>query len=349
MTSVRNIILILQFASLSSLSGQTTTARFLLWHPSARSIALGGAGAATTNGAFSVFYNPAGLAFAKRFSIVGSLGRPVPFFDNTYHFFSAVSLHGNAGTIAISTNQFWRERQVRTAEFGGDLGLMGEEFDYFKPMHWEAKISIAALLSNNSSFGFNLSVLRIKLSSLGASAEGGSGKRVTGLFGCGFLVNNIFPGATFQFNRTFRSGLAKVSFRRQPSEGFSIGGSIINVGPKIMFIDADQSDQPPTIATLGIAYLPLAMNVLKILLTADFEKQIHESSKLDYIHLGNEIIIANTFSIRRGYFLDTYGPKNSYNTWGFGLSYRFLNLDVARYKQFILPTWRVDCSITVGL
>ena len=152
--------------SISFLHAQNSTARFMLWQPSARSIAMGGAGTAITDNGFAVFYNPAGLAFAKGITAAGSFGKPYPFFKHTIHSLTALSfpLKG-CGTLAISANRFWRERQVITSDYGPNgINVNGENLNFFKSTHWEAKLSYATLLNNHMSIGVNISFLRIKLS-----------------------------------------------------------------------------------------------------------------------------------------------------------------------------------------
>jgi hypothetical protein len=70
------------------MNAQKSTARFLLWQPSALSHAMGGVGTALHEDAFAMYYNPSALAFSRRFNAVGSLVKPLPFFGNTVHSFT---------------------------------------------------------------------------------------------------------------------------------------------------------------------------------------------------------------------------------------------------------------------
>ncbi len=60
---------------------QQSGARFLLWHPSAKSIAMGGIGAAIDKWCICSILYPTSLGFINRTSISTSFGQPYPFFE----------------------------------------------------------------------------------------------------------------------------------------------------------------------------------------------------------------------------------------------------------------------------
>ena len=68
----------------TNLYAQNAGARFLLWKPSAKSMALGGSGAARFDGASSVYFNPALLSKTESFNLSASYVKPLPFFDNMH-------------------------------------------------------------------------------------------------------------------------------------------------------------------------------------------------------------------------------------------------------------------------
>lgn len=312
---------------------------------------MGGVGTAIVDNSFAVYYNPAGLGFSRGIGLLGSFVKPFSFFDNTIHSLSAISASiQDFGTFAISANRIWRERQAITDETGPDLlGIDGEEFNFLKSTHWEVKLSYATTITRNIAVGLNVSLLRIKLSNIGAGAERGDGKTYAALFGGGLLIKNIFPAATLKPKQTHQSNFLKRHADNRDYQGFSVGVSILNAGPKIAFIDNAQKDDPPTLVSLGLAYWPVSSDIYSLMLAADFEKQVFESSTLDYIHLGNEVRILNFFSGRTGYFLDTNEPHTSYFTFGGGIHFKYFSFNVARYKRSLLATWHFDGTISVEL
>ncbi len=351
MRYMKNCLLIYFFLSfVPKLHSQNSTARFMLWQPSARSISLGGLGTAIVDNSFAVYYNPAGLAFSKGIDIVGSFVKPFSFFENTIHSLSAVSMSiKDYGTFAISANRFWRERQEITHNTPEIVGIDGEKFSFLKSTHWEAKLSYATLLNRNVSVGINISLLRIKLSNIGAGTELEGGKIYTAMFGGGLLIKNIFPKATLKLMHRHQSNFLMQHANNRDYQGISIGFAVLNVGSKIIFIDDAQKDNPPTLVSLGFAYWPVSSNIYSIMLSTDFEKQIFESSTLDYIHLGTEIRILHLFSVRTGYILDTSKPYTSYFSFGGGIHLKYFSINIARYKRSIVPTWHFDGTISVEI
>jgi len=187
---------IIYFALIGNLASQNTTARFLLWHPSARSIALGGSGTALIDNDFSVFYNPAGMAYEKRIKLFSSYGQPFPFFKNTQYAFSGMTVGTRIGTIGIAINQYWRESQQRTGQFGELLGGFGENYGIMNPLHWKGSLSFAALIKPNTAIGLNINLLHMELAKIGAGSEKNQGINNSIIFDCGFIINRILPFST---------------------------------------------------------------------------------------------------------------------------------------------------------
>jgi hypothetical protein len=333
-------LLIIWLVLVQNIPAQNSAARFLLWQPSAKSNAMGGVGTTLYGDAFATYYNPAGLSFSKSLSLVGSVVNPMPFFNNIVHSYLSGSyrLKKGYGTFAVSSNLFWKGKQVVTDELGNVRSL--DEKDIF---HWQAKFSYATLLSKNISIGINISLLKISLAEFGASKEKGTGKTSTALFDFSILIKNLFPSATLINSETdMKNDLVS-------NHGFSIGVAFLNLGQKIAFIDQEQKDNPPSLISIGFSYWPLQSNIISLMFATDFEKQMYESSLIDYIHSGSEVQLLHFIFLRAGYFLDTFGPKNSYATIGAGVHYKFFSINLARYTKAILPAWHFDGSISVNL
>lgn len=327
---------------------QQTTARYLLWQPSARAYAMGGTGVALSDAAFGTWQNPATLAKVRGIATSGALVKPFPFFDNSGHAYGAAAIRiAGIGVLAGSFNGFWRTRQLQTDVTGEIIAVDGNKPSIFKPTHWHAKLSYAVNLSENTLIGVGLGLLRTKLSSVRVSAEQEGGKTWSALVDAGFLVSNLLPGATIERSSDRPPVIAADLTPRKPSPGLAFGVSVRNLGPKISYIDDAQKDSPPGMLAAGLAYRPLISDPLDVLLTADFGKEIFESSAIDEMHFGGEFTLLNIFALRGGYWMSSAEGGKDYWTYGIGIITKYAQLSIARYDRSIMPTWHFDSSMTL--
>jgi hypothetical protein len=321
---------------------QNSTARFLLWQPSARSNAMGGTGTAFHDNAYAAYYNPAILAFSPDINLVGSVVKPVPTFGNIVHSFFAgnVNLKG-FGALGLSANLFWMGNQYFTHISSVDS----------KSFNWQAKISYARKVKQHFAFGASLSILKYNLSDFKISVGGsrGDGLTSTVLADFGLMACNILPSLTISNSGIKIKPILRKWADVKDRKGISIGLSLLNYGSKIVFVNEELKDNPPTLLSLGTNYWILNDQGLSVLLAIDFEKQVHESSTLDYIHFGGEIDFFHMFAFRSGYYLDTFGPKTSFFTIGMGFHTRYFSFNLARYKRTLLPSWQFDGTISLEI
>jgi hypothetical protein len=302
---------------------------------------MGGIGTALSQDVFASYFNPAGLAFARPMSVGGSFVRPVPFLGSTAHSYIALAANVESfGAIGLSANLFWKGKQLRTGP--GSPDPIGAE----DLVDWQYKVSYAHLVSDIVSVGTSISFLRENLSEFGTDLEPGTGRSTSVMFDAGILFKDLWTEATW--NPCELEGTSSFDNIVDPflHRGVSIGMSLLNVGPKISFIDPAQSDFPPSLVSLGVAYSPIRSNFIGLLIEVDLEKQLFEHSMLDYVHWGSEVRMGRFVSLRGGYFEDTYGPKNSYWTWGAGVHLKFVSINVARYTRMLLPSWHVDGTLS---
>ncbi len=316
---------------------QQSTARFLLWQPSARSMAMGGVGTALHENGFSAYYNPAGLGFANSLQLDGSFTRPYSFFENMTHFYSSLVLPGtNLGVFALSFNAIWKDIDAVCSEVGPDVFRIDDDLSWSNPTHFDAKLTYALLLSKNVTMGMNVSFFKMNTTKVFINERD---TFFNLLFGCGILAKNLFS------NLTYRDGRVN----KNVNSGISLGCAVLNAGQKIIFIDAQQADPPPTYMMLGCTYTPVIMENFSWLVAADFEKQLFESSVFDYVHFGTEARLFDIINLRTGYALDTYESQTSYATYGFGLCLFFFDLNVARYNRSLLPAWHFEASVKMEI
>ena len=336
----------------SSLKAQNSTARFLLWPPSAKYSAMGGVGASFCEDAFACHYNPAGIAFSK-FTAAESFVQPYRFFENTALYYSATSININRiGAFGLTLYEYWSDRQLITDETGATVGVENSFSPaelFFNPQHWEAKFSYATLIKKNFAVGLNISLLRIRLSGTEVGSERGTGKLFTAMFGGGIMVKNLFPELTYKPKNSINNSFVSKFASNIDRTGFNFGLSLLNAGAKIMYIDAAQKDNLPTLLTTGFSYWPIFSDLYSIMVACEFEKQIHEPSTIDYIHLGNEILLMKILSLRNGFYLDTFEPNTSFYTYGIGINLKNFSLNIARYKKSLLHTWHFDITFSKEL
>ena len=339
---IQLIIIVSTFTSIE-LPAQTSTARFLYLSPSAEATALGGAGVSIANNSFAAYYNPASFAFTKTQGLSASFMKPFsPFKNTSMGTISAFYPIESAGTIALTFNSFWNENQIRTSS--NDPSPIGEIRDspaLFKPTNYQIKISYANKIEENVAFGFSASYLHIVLANKPTEQEVGSGITSTMLFDGGLLITDLFINSTYSPDSKTNISSSVENIR----PGCSIGFSILNLGPKISFIDNAQSDPPPAFALLGISYTPIYWEPMSSRISLDIEKRIYDSNELDFVHLGGEFLVYKFISLRLGFSANLIREDNSFFTYGFGFNYKFISVNVSSYKKYAVPTWQFDAKI----
>lgn len=327
---------------------QTSTASFLYWQPSAKSYSMGGIGVANQNDVYSAYYNPAGLVFSKRITITGSFVNPFPFFGSTANSFVGASFKiDQSNAIALTANLFWMGKQIRTGEVSPEPLKIQTN-----PFHWEIKLSYSRLISENLSAGISFGMLNINLTEDPVGIEQKLGTVTTVLIDGGVLLRNLIPEATLTNDNKKKDYSPFLQWLQNYGEsyvsnGFAVGMSISNLGPDISYIDADQSDPPPAKLLLGFTYTPISLNEIRILIGTDLEKRLNESNTLDYVHFGGEVRIFKVLNFRVGYFSNTIEDGFSYDTFGAGISLKFISFNLARYNRSLESTWHFDSIISL--
>jgi hypothetical protein len=338
-----NLIILITGISVN-LYSQSSTARFLYWQPSAEITAMGGAGVSLTDNPFAAYYNPASFAFNNSFRLAGSFVKPFPGFENQYNSMISISQKfGHTGTFGLTFNFFWMPAQYRLGPDGPEpLGVTATP-SFTSPTHFHIKASYSSMLTAKLSFGVSLGILSTTLDKSAIFEEAGGSKNTTVLADAGLLITDLFSEATFYNSNDYVSPLAD----QRTYKGVSAGISLLNFGPKMSFIQDGLQNDPPSTILLGINYWPVFTNIIGTRVLLDFEKRIYDSDKLDYIHLGNEILVLRMFSARFGYVIDNINSDQSYFTFGFGVKTKFFSLNVSHYKKVLLPAWHFDGNINL--
>jgi hypothetical protein len=335
MLSIRHVIAIVVLLSIAGadLFAQTSAGRYLLLKPSAVSSAMGGTGVAYDS-PFASYHNPAGLAFLPSLTVSGSFVKPLPFFNDIRHSYITGSYRiPSIGTVSASLNLYWRGTYARTISAGPEIVDSGNSKD------WQMKLSYAHSFSENFAGGINVGLLRLNVTDIGTGREYGSGKATSALADAGIIYRNIKTSATY----TDKSGSSNAH------QGISVGLALSNIGPRIVLIDADQSDPLPATVAVGAAYSPVRTLPIGFMLTVDIESQLPEDSFINFVHWGSELVVYERILLRGGYYQNVSSSATSYWTWGVGLNIEFIRVNVARYTRALLPSWHFDATFLMEL
>jgi len=297
-------------------------ANFLLFSPSARSAGMGDAYVAIADDADATFFNPAALANDDTRSLSTTFYKPVPSLANDIFtsFGAYTQPFGGVGNFGLSMIYTSLGTQFRTDEQGQDLGT-------FTSFGVAFGVSYGAYITKSVSLGITTKLIHQNLAGQGAGAEQGSG------------TGTSFGG--------------DVGFLWKPSDRFSLGWALRNVGPNMTFIDADQSDPLPQTFTLGFGWDFLKKDKYTFLLAADIYKPLpdegfgsfisgwsdgspsEEFEDIDY-HVGAEwaygLSEISAFAVRAGYSHDEDGNRKT-PTFGFGLKYDWATFDLSYFAN----------------
>jgi hypothetical protein len=207
--------------------------------------------------------------------------------DLYYSFMSFVKPTNNWGTFGGNITYISYGKFQRTKE--GSPTVVGE----FQSFDIAATISYGNSLSNRLKGGMSAKVIYSKLSDLGSGTEKGKGTST------GFALDF---GLLYQMSARMNWGLA-----------------ITNIGPKMSYIDANQSDDLPRNLALGCSYKFIQGTYVRLLGSVEINKLLVSMSDKPVINTGAEFAYANLISGRLGYIYDQEG-KIKVATLGMGLS-----------------------------
>ena len=207
----------------SSGYGQSTAgAIFLLISPGARAGGMGEAQIAVANDATASYWNPAGLAFLSGNELSGMHVKWLPGLadDMTYDFLAYNQSLNDFGSIGGHIIYLDAGKQTRTDSEGNIEGTFSTYFT-------SAALSYSALLTRTSSIGLNAKILYQHLADRATGTEQGNPWSTDFGFDFGYLKRDAFNGL------------------------LDFATVLINVGPKISFIDENQADPMPTTLKFG--------------------------------------------------------------------------------------------------
>ncbi|MFC1728887.1 PorV/PorQ family protein [candidate division KSB1 bacterium] len=330
------------------------TAEFLMIAPGARAGGIGEANVALADDAYATYWNPAGLGLLRGKEFSGMHANWLPMFnlgDMFYDFASYTQHVDGIGTFGLSAIYLTLgEQEHRDAQ----NNLLGT-FDSFQ---LALGASYGTQLSDRLAVGSTLKFIYMKLTSsnitVGAQSTDGTGTSLAVDLGVlwtpGWMSNRL-----------------------------TFGANLMNLGPKITFVDAAQADPIPTNLKAGLAYKALDSEFNELAFTADvnrllvrkyraeeekspdpFYKAILTSwTEGDFSHQMKRMIVSGgaeywyskIFSLRAGYFNDELG-KRHFATFGAGIRYQIYQFDfgyiAAQEEHPLSDTMRFSLSFLFG-
>ncbi|PIS27934.1 MAG: hypothetical protein COT43_07935 [Candidatus Marinimicrobia bacterium CG08_land_8_20_14_0_20_45_22] len=234
---------------------------WLLINPGARPAGMGEAGAAIADDAYASYWNPAGLGFlrGREVALTHTNWLPNLASDIYYDFLGYRQFIPNVGTLGGHVIVMNLGQQQRMDERGNYLG------DFTSYM-MAITGSYGTALTRRSSIGVSIKMVYQHLTDQGAGAEKGKGYSTTFCFDVGYLKKQFLLK-----NMTF-------------------GASIVNIGPKISFIDVNQADPSPTNLKMGLSYtfgnefnkITIAYDINKLLVAAYPERDLDGDERVGY-------------------------------------------------------------------
>lgn len=227
--------------------------------------------------------------------------------DLYYAYFSVTKATDKWGTFGGNITYISYGQFTRTGATGVNLGTF-DSYDI------AATLSYGTPLAAGMSAGVSLKGIYSKLSDQGAGVEVGKGTASGVALDLGYLWN-ITDRAT-------------------------LGAAVTNIGPKMTYIDAAQSDDLPRNLSVGLAYKVINGEYTRLVVTSEANKllvdltgKVGEQVKEVIINSGAELTYANLISARGGYVYDQEG-KISVFTVGAGLNLA----DLFRFDFAYIPS-----------
>lgn len=278
------------------------------------------------------------------------------------------------GQLGVSFTYLNLGEQIQVGETGP------EEWDTFHSYVWSLRAMSTFRIGQFSGVGFAGRMTRTFLAPSGAAAElDKDGASTDFSADMGFTRFQLFPGITVNKDWTHPK-VSQDKANQQPGEGIALSLNLMNVGPRVAFIDADQAEPPSLRFSVGGDYHVLQSPAYSLRLLTSVEKPLEayddngralpvyqalfagwsneksERERKDFRYrTGVEMNIFGYLTLRGGvyrypYLDEGFDQPYRYTTWGgtfdyrgFAFSWAFLVSDL-----IVLP-WNQRYSISIRL
>jgi hypothetical protein len=268
---------------------------FLMIAPGARASGMGESFVAVADDATASYWNPAGLAQQRGTEVALMHSKWFPeFTTDMYYDFACVSHHlEGVGTVGGHIIYFSYGDLPYTSERGPTI------LDLYHSYEVAISGSFGAEVARDISVGVNLKAIYSDLGP-GQNVERGDGKAVSYATDLGLLYRSPFPILQF-------------------------GAMVQNIGPDMMYVDANQSSPLPRNFKAGASLHLWNTTYNSLLLTGDFNLGLVTGEW--WTNVGSEYWYAELLALRAGYLYDKYGEVNT-TTFGAGLRYHVFRFDI---------------------
>jgi hypothetical protein len=284
-------------------------AQSLYIQPGARPAGMGDCYVALAEDASAVSWNPGGLGFIEgQYNVTLMHTQLVPDWDDVYYEYAAYAQRiEGLGTIGASIVYLTYGTQIATDPDSPDpVG----EFNSYEVI---PSIAYGTTLGENLAVGLNLKFVYVDLAPAQYTQDQQKGAGSTFAADIGILYR-MMDGA------------------------LNLGGTIQHVGPKIAYIDEEQSDPLPRNLKVGAAYRLLEDEMNHLVVCAEYNKSmvivedIGDPTIGVILNVGAEYRYYDLFALRGGYVYDEDGQVKDF-AFGMGLKYRNWAFDVANVPQ----------------
>lgn len=227
---------------------------FLLLAPDSRAGGIGESGTGLADNSAAIFWNPAGIAFltGSEVSITHSNWLPQFNLDLFYDYLTYRQyIESIGGSVTASITYMNFGEFVRTSSQSPDPIGTFRSFDAALTLGYATKVH------NDWGLGFNFRVIHSRLSDQPTENEQGSGVATT---------------VSFDLAAMWRPEELHIPLIGDMGNRISMGANLSNLGPKITYIDQDQSDPIPTNFRLGFAFRVFEDDYNSLTYTLDFSK-----------------------------------------------------------------------------
>ncbi len=275
---------------------------WLLIHPGARANGMGEAYVALADDATAPYWNPAGMAFIKKheISLMHSNWLPQLTNDLYYEYLGTVNEIKDLGNIGGHITFLSEGEQEETNERGEVLG---------KFWSYETCVSTAFGTQVMPNMGVGIAVKLIYSHLYNKSGGTGIG------FAADLGYLHKIDGSKFP------------KFMQSFTKGFNYGVALQNIGPNIVYSDAENGSPLPLNLLVGVAYRVIDTKIAKGTLVFDYNKLLvgikdsfSQELKIGIEDVGAEFTYYDLVSIRLGYKNDSDGRVQGM-TYGMGLQY----------------------------
>ncbi len=339
------LTIIFSLAAVRNSAGQETSDfSFLTINLDPAAVGSGSAGVAEGEGVPALFYNPALLNSTRAWSTsFVNRNYQISFLDiNHYVAGGAFRLNDKSALAVYLQRESSQSSQIYSTE-SPPTAL---------PRDYQAAVAVAFAHRFSPKFqaGISAKYLRASLTIIGQKLIESSWA-----VDLGVRWRNVAPGLTITA-KNHAAELFRKFAPRQLNRGLSIGVAILNMGPRVSFIDAGQEEPIPQTLRAGLAYHLFSSPMVQLTGLFDFEKlmvrktEAGTDSPLKALftswkgkafreatyHFGGKLKLGYILSLRYGYQYQPFRKFDSkgVSTYGVGLDLKYVSL---QYGRWIAP------------